>query len=529
MADNPAWKNPKPGPGKKDGSSEPAWKQSTKGADGVKGEGPRAWQNRATERPARVWFSRTMQRLSVAVMLLGLIGGFVFWLIYIRPQPQTSLVLMGSSYDVNLAVPHNAYGWHGLQGMKEQLVDSARLVDLIYPDGGLEDIKSKKAWDEIWKLMPHKAGKAVIVSLGLHGGADDKGAYLFLGYPAGQDKVYMKDVLHAVTTAWPKQDIVLALEPVQVPFQWSSGILRNDFIQAVKKEIDPKKYPKLYALCACDEQQVSWSSEEYGRTVFSQFLIQGLLGAADQDENKNIKTKRVTLDQLFTYVKGKVANWAKSNKGVAQTPILLGGENRDIDLVHFDKVGEVPVPARKQVPSRELQEKWKVCEGFRDQVPSPTTYTPHLWRVYRDALIRWEQLERAGAFASSLKLKETCENLEKEIALKARADLGNRDVALTLPLPSTLGLLTAPARARAKVIDEEIPKLWKDEDKKRRAKQLQDLLGRFGVAADKARTEQGKLFYAQLCRQFLYYLKDKNSRIDAKDLQPGTSKAQASS
>jgi uncharacterized caspase-like protein len=71
-------------------------------------------------------------------------------------------------------------------------------------------------------------------------------------------------------------------------------------------------------LLSCGEKQVSHTDKDRGHSVFSQFLIEGLAGAADADKNKEI-----TVAELFGFVKDRMKDWGMAT-GKTQTPLLSG-------------------------------------------------------------------------------------------------------------------------------------------------------------------------------------------------------------
>ena len=87
-------------------------------------------------------------------------------------------------------------------------------------------------------------------------------------------------------------------------------------------------------------------------------------------------------------------------------------------------------------PPQALQDAWNRCQELRSQPLSPATYTPHLWRTYQDALVRYEQLLRAGDRTGKAgSVKKRVDDLETRILdaqrLKQMASRGN-----TLPMPA---------------------------------------------------------------------------------------------
>ena len=106
-------------------------------------------------------------------------------------------------------------------------------------------------------------------------------------------------------------------------------MLRNHFVRKLKElKAEIEAQPRLLVLCASDDDQISWPSEEWRQTIFAHYLIEGLQGAADQAKYEGNADSRVTAAELFSYVKARVSAWAQSTRGAAQTPILLGGQQR---------------------------------------------------------------------------------------------------------------------------------------------------------------------------------------------------------
>src|SRR5581483_8645237 len=95
---------------------EPAWRQPVK-PSGRKPDAQPAWRREATNAPEMPGDGR---RKRVWLGLAGLgtvlaIGGLIYLILLLRPPAPTGLVLIGAPYKQNLALPHNAYGWNGLE------------------------------------------------------------------------------------------------------------------------------------------------------------------------------------------------------------------------------------------------------------------------------------------------------------------------------------------------------------------------------------------------------------------------------
>ena len=539
MPENPSpnqgWKNKANGPAKKENTS---WKQQPAAKADIP-SGTRGWQDKTATPAGLPGPTSWGTRLAVAVGLFSLlVVGVVAAILLLRPLRPACLVLLGASYDVNLALPHNVYGWHGLRDLAEH-ADKTGFVDslfsapsqtrLAYPAAEPGEIQGKKSWDKIWGDMPKVfSQKTVIIFLAMHGGADREGAYLFLGDKQGQEKIYLKTILEALPDKVPGKNIILVLEPAQMGAHWPSGMLQNQFVQKLK-ELTPdiEKQPGLLVLCASDDDQISWPSEEWRRTIFAHYLIEGLQGAADQRKFGGNADSRVTAAELFGYVKARVSAWAQSTRGAPQTPILLGGDQRaqDIELVQIAEAyvekGPQGAPGRKAT-SNELEEAWKSCATLGGQVPAPEVYTPHLWRWYRDALLRWEQLERAAASPGRIAiLKDKCAILARDIKnqSKPRADLTSWEITRALPLPGVLGAAPASASERDALIKEFWSLMWRAKNDVERRQVLNNLRARAKVGEELA-SEPAMAFYGQLCRQLLATISPDDFK--AEDLKVGS-------
>jgi hypothetical protein len=423
-----------------------------------------------------------------------LIAALIVWILFIKPAKPACLVLLGANYDVNLALPHNVYGCNDLKGLAGQ--NELRVVNKE-----TEEVKTKKTWERLLQELPASVKEeTVIVFLALHGGADDDGAYLFPGdYARGQEKtyaekIYVKHIIGQLAEKWPHRNVLLVLEPAQLAFHWPSGMLRNDFARKLR-ELEPdiknagkKNNTHFMVMCASDVEQISWASEEWRQTIFGHFVIEGLRGAAQPTS-----LGRVTVANLHDYVKKRVSAWSQANRGAVQTPILLPeGQTHDVGLVQVDAAyheqGFEQAPEKVATPSADLIAAWKQGAELSKQVPGPEVYTPQQWRQYREALVRWEQLERAGAVTGAI--ADECRVLRTEIQKRARVELKSMESTRALPVPAVLGVAAPPITRIGDL-------LWQDTDTDDKIR------GRIQKALESAGAGNDKLFYGQTCRQLL--------------------------
>src|SRR6266446_5581034 len=91
------------------------WK-SQASAPGAASTGKRGWQQSAglPTGPKRPWSKKA--KLGMATFALSAIVGLMIAVIlWLQPLKPAVLVLLGAGFEEDLSVPHNAYGWKGLE------------------------------------------------------------------------------------------------------------------------------------------------------------------------------------------------------------------------------------------------------------------------------------------------------------------------------------------------------------------------------------------------------------------------------
>jgi len=476
----------------------------------------RGWQHQGVPAsgPRKPWSKGS--KLALAFTLLSVACGLAYLFVtFIQPPRPATLVLLGSSYDDNLALPHNAYGWRGLQELNK-LADQAfftsrgKLARAFEP----QDVKSQAAWEkEMRRAVQEAREENVVVVLALHGAASRKGAFLYANDEKATERISLDQILTLLDAASLKsKKVVLVLEPALVQAHWSTGQLHNDFVRKLieaKGKIEAMR--NLVVFCASDVDQVSWPSEEWGPTIFSHFLHEGLLGAADGSVDQE-GNSRVTAYELFKYVKDRVGSWSRANRGVEQTPILIGSEElaKSIELTQINttyqerKPGDAPSQGFR--PSPELESAWKAGQLLSNLVPHPAVYSPHLWRKYRDMLLRHEQLIRAGdPTGKAADLRQRLALLDETIRTQARFSPASALLSVGLPMPEVLGMPLAVTEAERSV-DAELKKrlqaLWDSLGEEKRPEILNDL-AQVAKSMDK---ENPHLFRAHVYRVWMNFL-----------------------
>lgn len=417
--------------------------------------------------------SRRIQT-AIAFALFFVFCALLLWLItwLLRPKP-VRLVLIGAGYEENLAIPPNPYGRHMLRGLVGLAREGPTSGFLRYDGAEPVDLRSGSAWDR--SLNPNADEGTLLLVLGLHGGSDDKGAYV-----SPQDAGPGEEVVHRVRleailsklASLPKEkNKVLVVDANQLSANEVLGQLHNDFARGLDRlEEQVRETINLAVLSAADADQRSWPCEEWRTTAFGHYLVLGLAGAADPDGDG-----KITLWDLYSYVSEKVSHWASVNRGAVQTPVLLPrgaeGERRARAItVGFLARGAV-APVEEEIaafrPPADLRTAWERHQRLDSQNPHPAVFTPHAWSRYQRWLLRYEQHLRAGDSAGAAivarKITETDAEMERGRKIELGASLG-----ASFAMPAAAGFLERePDAALRKKFEEfwassrgEFPKRW---------------------------------------------------------------------
>src|SRR5437588_261301 len=81
-----------------------------------------------------------------------------------------------------------------------------------------------------------------------------------------------------------------------------SGLLKPEMEKMIADD------PDLLVMCASGPGQRSWVSEEFGQSVFTHFLLEGMSGAAAVGDHDPIYAS-----DLFNYVEKNVQDWVQYN------------------------------------------------------------------------------------------------------------------------------------------------------------------------------------------------------------------------
>ncbi|WP_406695658.1 vWA domain-containing protein [Singulisphaera sp. Ch08] len=423
--------------------------------------GPK-WRRQLEARsPRRVRRTRAL-KVAGASLALGILGGLLIWVsTWLWPPKPASLVLVGAGYEQNLAIPHNAYGRKSLQMLADQAVPanapSAWGSGRLRLEHGPLTLTGDTRWDS---GLTQFEGRTLVLFLALHGGSDQDGAYLLTddadARPIARNRLRLTAVLDRLAQLPSAMNKVLILDATQIQSDWTLGMIHNDFARKLAA-LEPRvlAIPRLVVLSASDVDQRSWSCDSLGQTIFAATLIEGLQGAAAN------KDSRIDAEALFLHVTRQVERWVGINLQERQTPVLIpAGETGKKRARAIELCGAAGLSApRAQSRDHELESDkgltaWRDFQRLREVIPSPTIHLPHKWRLYKETLIRHDELLRAGAVVEAGELALDLNQLVLELGRPLTLDLSSIQGTLTM------GVIEGQEGAGAESLRHPFEKLW---------------------------------------------------------------------
>ncbi len=380
--------------------------------------------------------------------------GVVLVYLWMQPPDPFRLVLVGANYDTNLALEPNVLGRKGLQNLAAWAdKDKGKIgtKQQMKLDGTGDPVADGLKSSDVFG----RTSKTVVVFLSGDGGADATGAFLWRdgANPKDRGAVYtMHQVLQDLAGLPEDAQKLLILDASHNGARWPMGQLHNDFVRSLKTvDIPAVKVKGLVVLCSCDVDQQSYGSEEYGQTIFAHYVLEGLKGAADQEQpgedmsGLSLPRNRISALSLARYVQCKVKRWVRHNRASDQDPQLIDDANiaKDLELGGAgDYKGEDPPPAAnaKWSAQEELVKAWKDHDDLAGDPTPPYANTPLQWREYEATLLRYEQLLRDGESVDAdapKALNDRLDKLSKQIR-NARQGEG-QSLANTLAAPAVFG------------------------------------------------------------------------------------------
>lgn len=402
--------------------------------------GPK-WRREADVRaPRRVRRTRALKVVATA-MALGLLGGLLIWVsTWLWPPHPASLVLVGAGYEQNLVIPHNAYGQKSLRTLAERAVPADAVAwgsGRLRLQGAPLTYTSDIAWDD---GLAQFRGHTLLLFLALHGGSDREGAYLLPNdadaSPSAKYRLRLTKIFDRLAKLPAHVNKVLVLDATQIQSHWPLGMVANDFARELAK-LEPRvrAIPRLVVLSASDVEQRSWALDSVGQTIFASALIEGFEGAAAGEDG------RLDAEELFLHVRQRVERWVGVHLQKRQTPVLLpaGDEGRRraraIELCGAEGLARPHSKGHEGItgPQRDkLLAAWRDYQQLRTSVPPPSIHHPHQWRVYKEMLVRYDELIRAGSSEQAAELALGLQQRMQELRRQGSVALSSAQGTLTM-------------------------------------------------------------------------------------------------
>jgi hypothetical protein len=396
------------------------------------------WRSPAPRVPYRMRWWKLAGVAVAGILTLATATWAVFW---IRPPDPAHLLTLVATYDNTLAVAPNPYG----------KASARELAELTKPGGWLGTqtrVRGSTTPTRFTRIgLPDLSSireKCIVIAIAAHGGRDRDGAFLFPEDATAEPevRVRVKAIVDQLAKLPAQKQKLLILDATEQPAFTDLGLVHNDFASAVEELNDAiAAVPNLAVFMSSGADQRSWVSPEWGQSSFLHHVLNGLRGAADANGDK-----RISGGELVDYVGPRVQDWARDHRGALQTPVLLpkGDEGRlRVLTMHLAMTDEQPPPDAAPIPFNtppELEQAWQEYRDVAAGYPSPTAYTPHLWRQYEAWILRFEQAVIAGDSNGAKNARSKASDVKRQIEAARQLDIDPQ----TLALPAGLGSLKVP-------------------------------------------------------------------------------------
>ncbi|MGD9183165.1 MAG: caspase family protein, partial [Desulfobacterales bacterium] len=183
-----------------------------------------------------------------------------------------------------------------------------------------------------WLKTNVKENDFVIVYFAGHG-APEAGSTYWVTYDSDIEDLYgtaiSNESISKMLNSIESKTIIVFLDSCYSAATVNRGWHTRSLIE--KDPFEEFKGEGRVVITSSNGKQLSLEIQEYGHGVFTHYLIQGLIGKADQDLDGY-----VTLDEIWDYVKFNVTHTAKKF-GIHQTPIIDGRHSSGILLSKYPK------------------------------------------------------------------------------------------------------------------------------------------------------------------------------------------------
>lgn len=424
----------------KPGSKSPSWRDSGSAGASKPARSKGSWrspkaggQSTAGSSGRQTNWRRVLGKLlaGISAVLFALL---FWWGTTLIGCTQTEMIVTGATeYSGKFTViPPNLYAEQDATAL-ESLQDAPRFIaDRVHDTAKLA---------ERFARVP--SGKVLLVFVGLNGTADAQAGYII---PDNADAdiptsfVNLDILWNALRTRPAEQRKLVLLDLSRLQNDWRTGVLENRYQDRIAESI--QNIENLTVITSCSAGEKSWASRDLGpengagQSVFGNFLVQGLAGAADRDGNQ-----QVTADELFGYLNRNVSNWVRLNRDAAgQHPLLIRSNDKsttdyvvvagriqpgDTTPADTTSEGAVPVPPPASAGStenleRRLQQLWaRKLAAEANLKQAPYHWDPLRWRLLTFRLMRAEEWQFAKQPTRAQVELDRAEDLFTDLAVTA--------------------------------------------------------------------------------------------------------------
>jgi hypothetical protein len=321
----------------------------------------------------------------VASFMLVVVGALVAVLLLLRPAHLPDfLACCITQYD-DPRLPVNGQAEQDREALSA--LPWSRAVNLFA-------VQEADALKREFASLENKGSNSLVVYLSAHVLTDAKDALYLLPARAELDNpatwLPLAPLLANLQNCPAKHKLLIldTLRPLADPRR---GVLSNDVAERLQAATAPLEEHGWLVLCSCSPGQVALTSEDANRSVFGLYVEEGLRGAADGYLPGTKQDNRVSVKELYQYVRDRVDRWAEQNRGTRQTPVLRG-DGDDFELQAVSQRGKATEATPEPTKAADAAEPGKAADGAEpakgDAPPAPPAYPPWLrqgWQV-RD---RW--------------------------------------------------------------------------------------------------------------------------------------------
>jgi hypothetical protein len=200
---------------------------------------------------------------------------------------------------------------------------------LINAEASTQEVKNAFG---IWLKKRVRENDFVMIYFAGHG-ASEAGSTYWVTYDADIEDLYgtaiSNDSISRMLNRVASKTLIVFLDSCYSAATINRGWQTRSLIQ--KDPFEEFKGEGRVVITSSNGRQPSLEIQEYGHGVFTYFLIQGLIGKADQDTDGYI-----ILDEIWDYLKNNVRDTAR-RYGIHQTPIIDGRHSSGILLTRYPR------------------------------------------------------------------------------------------------------------------------------------------------------------------------------------------------